>query len=273
MTAGDNAAAMRTHAAHSTARETTARALVSRWQHLARSDGDRPRICDLGTGDGQFLDQVLTELGITAVIEIVEPDEDLAPAAQQRLRAHGHHVTRISDAGSCQSVDAYLAAHVLFYLPDIDDWFASAIAQLNAGGTLSIVQRAPTCDGNALRALVRHHHGIAPKVTSTQLQRLAAVYSMTTDVVSLSSTFSYPTAHPHLAPIPAESADPELARLLCWLAGLPTHQPLPASLRHKINGFLTYRHVDGVLVLNQHDLLITSTRTTGTAAPAGHRLT
>ncbi|MEU4244235.1 methyltransferase domain-containing protein [Actinoplanes sp. NPDC026619] len=265
MTTGDNAAAMKSHATYSTAREATAHALRTRWAHLHEIADRQPRICDLGTGDGEFLDQVLARLELNARIEIVEPDEDLAPLAIQRLRAHGHDVSRVQDTGSGLPVDAYLAAHVLFYLPDINGWLTSALARLAPDGVLSVVQRAPTCECNALRKLVRDHHGVAPKVTSDRVRRLAATHGMTTDVVPIASTLSYPTVDPCLAPVPAQSADPELARLICWLAALPTDQRLPDALGREINAFLTDHLVDGTLTLNQYDLLITATRSVGAA--------
>ncbi|XVU24246.1 class I SAM-dependent methyltransferase [Actinoplanes sp. CA-054009] len=248
---------MRTFAAHSTARQSIAATIAHRWTHLTQTDGpQRPEIADLGTGDGDLLARILTQLNVTCTIHVVEPDDHLAPLAAKRLREHGHAVNIVNNVEKPGHIDAYLAAHVLFYLPDITGWFAAASAQLAPEGVLSTVVRAPTCDCYMLRHLVRQHLGVEPKFTPQQLHDLAAEHQLATDTVTIHSSFTYPVTDPRLAASPADSADPELARLICWLAGLPTDQPIPAGLRRDLNDFLDHRLTGGTLRLDQSDLLI-----------------
>jgi hypothetical protein len=217
-------------------------------------------VLDLGTGDGDLLDRALHTLRLSCNIYLVETEDVLAKAAERLLSSHGHHVLRVRDSSAIAGIDAYLAAHVVFYLESPSDWFLGALGQLSVTGILSCVLRRPSCDCYQLRKLVRDHYGISTRLSPELFESLAEQRGFTADSVPYDSTFSYQVRNPRIAVVPDESADRRLAQFICWVAGIRSDEQLPPGLRLVINEFMESRHTDGIFTLNQSDAVLSFSR-------------
>jgi hypothetical protein len=258
MTVQNNRSSLSLLAEHSNCRQNAVVALSSRWQQCLRRISARRRleVLDLGTGDGDLLDRTLHTLGLSCNIYLVEPEYLLAKAAERLLSNRGHHVLRMCDSSAVGGIDAYLAAHVVFYLENPSDWFLGALGQLSITGILSCILRRPSCDCYQLRKVVRDHYGISTRMSAELFESLAAQRGFTSDSVGYDSTFSYPVGDPRIAVVPDESADRRLAQFICWIAGVPSDEKLPLSLCLAMNEFVELRHADGIFTLNQSDAVL-----------------
>lgn len=257
--ASANADAMSLLNTHADTRRNIATAIAGRWTNAAvLTQPQSPHVFGTGTGDGNLLRDVLAQLAVTADVTLVEPDDFLAPRAVITLTAGGHQVALADGRGSRRPVDLYLAAHVLFYVNELQTWMAGAVESLAPNGLLTCVIPAKNCAGSGLRGLVREHRQQPVRVAHQRLVTLGAQHGLTHDKVDVISTVTYPAPPgPYLAAVPEQSPDPELARLLCWIMGLPEDQEVEAALLQALNERLAQHTRDGLLTLALHDVVLT----------------
>lgn len=256
----NNRRALKLFHRYSNVRPRTAAAVRHSWEQQLWWDSEASAVLDFGAGDGQLLDWVLADVrpGKPEVV-VVEPEDELAHMACYRFRHAGRPVRRavsLASAAEHTRLNAVLAAHVLFYVDDVAVWLREAVAATRSSGIVTVVARAPACDGYRLRSVVRASSGQAPRMTPDSLDDFARSKGWGVQRRIVVSDLQVPTVTPFLARIPADSPDPDLAAVICWMTAAPFTTALAPEVRAGLEAFLVDRYRDGAVVLRLVDEVV-----------------
>ena len=231
----DNLGSLSLLANNSDCRRQTARHVATLWQeHWPRST----RVVDFGAGDGGLLSEILDYMPTRPHASLIEPDQHSASEAVARLVDKTTSVAIVDGLESLDSLDVCLAAHVLYYVPDLESWLNAVISRMAQEATLTVVLTDLSCPMYALRGIVRSATGRRPRITMARLLDGCTAHGLTPSISRVESTFAYEVFSPVISEIPADSDDPSLGRLICWLTGLDPTSQLEPTLLGPINEFL-----------------------------------